>query len=66
MASNLTIIENTDKAREEYGTLWGINYINISEEDIKALYEGKCLAYDDGEYSTFITLDKEDDENESV
>ena len=44
MASNLTIIENTDKAREEYGTLWGINYINISEEDIKALYERKMLS----------------------
>ena len=44
MASNLTIIENTDKAREEYGTLCGINYINISEEDIKALYERKMLS----------------------
>ena len=44
MASNLTIIENTDKAREEYGTLWGINYINISEEDIKALYERKMFS----------------------
>lgn len=44
MASNLTIIENTDEAREEYGTLWGINYINISEEDIKALYERKMLS----------------------
>ena len=27
---------------------------------------GKCLAYDDGEYSTFITLDEEDDNNESI
>ena len=44
MASNLTIIENTDEAREEYGTLWGINYINISEEDIKALYERKMFS----------------------
>ena len=44
MASNLTIIENTDEAREEYGTLWGVNYINISEEDIKALYERKMLS----------------------
>lgn len=44
MASNLTIIKNTDEAREEYGTLWGINYINISEEDIKALYERKMLS----------------------
>lgn len=44
MASNLTIIENTAEAREEYGTLWGINDIIISEEDIKALYERKMLS----------------------
>ena len=44
MASNLTIIENTDEAREEYGTLWGVNYINISKEDIKALYERKMFS----------------------
>lgn len=39
MASNLTIIENTKEAREEYGTLWGISELIISKEDIKALYE---------------------------
>lgn len=44
MSSNLTIIENTDEAREEYGTLWGVNYINISKEDIKALYERKMFS----------------------
>lgn len=44
MASNLTIIENTNEAREEYGTLWGINDITVSEEDIKALYERKMLS----------------------
>lgn len=59
MASNMTIIENTDEAREEYGTLWGINYINISKKILKLYMNGKCLAYDDGKYSTFITLDKE-------
>lgn len=43
MASNLTIIENTHAAREEYGTLWGINEISISKEDIKALEERKMF-----------------------
>lgn len=41
MASNVTIIENTYDAKEEYGTLWGIDEICISKEDIKALYERK-------------------------
>lgn len=39
MASNLTIIENTHKAREEYGMLCGSDEAIISEKDIKALYE---------------------------
>ena len=62
--STFAIIENTEKARDEYGTCYGVNYLKISKEDIQALKEGKCLAYDDGEYSTFIIAGNEEYEEE--
>ena len=54
--SDFTIIEDNDKAKKEYGLHYGVNECKISLEDIEALKQGKCLATDDGEYSTFITL----------
>lgn len=59
MASDFTIIENNNKAQEEYGFLYGVNYWKMSKKDIKALLDGKCLVSDDGEYVTFITLSGE-------
>ena len=43
---------------EKYETvdaLWGLNYMRITDEDIKALKEGKCLYSNDGEYSQIIS-----------
>lgn len=43
---------------EKYETvdaLWGLDYIRITDEDIKALKEGKCLYSDNGEYSQIIS-----------
>ena len=55
--SDFTIIENNDKARKEYAKYtYGVSNYEISLEDIEALKQGECLAVDDGEYSSFITL----------
>jgi hypothetical protein len=56
----LTIIENTDQARKEYGYRYGASTLILNHEHMKALLEGKCLASNDGEYSTFLILDKEE------
>jgi hypothetical protein len=54
--NDIEIIENTDGGRENYGTLWGCGELVLTKEHIKALLEGKCIATNDGEYATFITL----------
>lgn len=48
------IIEATQKAGEKYGTNYGFSILRITDEHINALKEGKMLATDDGEYTTFI------------
>lgn len=40
----------------EIQSAWGNSYLHITEEEIKALREGKVLHHDDGEYGTFIVL----------
>lgn len=55
--SDFRIIENNDKAKKEYAQYtYGVEEYEISLDDIEGLKQGKCLATDDGEYSTFITL----------
>lgn len=62
------IIENTNKAQEEYGRCYGCETYGITRKQIQALLDGKQLASEInlGEYAIFIVLDKEEDENESV
>ena len=52
----MKIIKNTMKARKKYWLCYGYNNLILSEEDIQALIDGKCIAWDDLEYSTFISL----------
>lgn len=42
----------------EIQSAWGNSYCYITEEQIKALQEGKVVHHDDGEYGTFIVLRK--------
>ena len=53
---DVKIIENTDKAKNEYGYLWGSNTFYLTIEMIEALLNGKCIAGNDGEYVTFIEM----------
>ena len=57
-SSGMSIIPNTKKAQYEYGLLFGYDHILITEEHIKALREGKQLAFNDGEYSNFLSMSK--------
>lgn len=54
MMDNVKIIENTYKAKEKYGYMWGADTFVLTKEMIKALLAGKCIAGDNGEYVTFI------------
>ena len=55
---DLEIIENTDKARDEFEKhLYGSNRYFLTKEDLKGLSEGKCLATEiNDEYAIFIEL----------
>lgn len=55
------IIDNTEKAKDDFGHNYGSATYSINKEDLKALLEGKCLADTiNDEYSIFIVLDKEE------
>lgn len=62
--SDFEVIENNDKAKEEYGLAYGDFEYKITLKDIEALKKGKCLATGtyNGEYTIFISL--EGDTNE--
>jgi len=44
---------------DEIQSSYGNSYCYITEEQIKALQDGKVLHHDDGEYGIFIILKKE-------
>lgn len=50
------IIENTIEAKREFGYCYGLFPIELTQADIKALNEGKCIAatINAEEYSVFI------------
>lgn len=50
-------IDNTPEARTAYGRLYGSCVVTITDALITELRDGKCLAFNDGEYSTFIRLE---------
>jgi hypothetical protein len=54
----LSVIENTENAQKEFGCAWGAEWNQITEDDIKALKDGKQLAFNDGEYVHFLSMSK--------
>ena len=55
---DIKIIDNTKEARENYGHLHGSTILELTQEQLDAIKDGKCLAWNDGEYSKFIVLKK--------
>lgn len=53
----LEIINNTDEGRKNYGHHYGYSHLELTDKHMKALNDGYCLAYNDGEYATFISRD---------
>ena len=60
---NFKIIENTKKAQEDFGHNYGSKHFSITQEEIKALLNGKQLAstISDEEYSIFVSLKEENE-----
>lgn len=56
--SDFEIIENTKEAEDTYGRCYGSWTYRISRGDIEALLNGKQLATDNGEYTTFVVLEE--------
>lgn len=55
--SKIEIIENTKEARDKFGRWWGCENVILTREHIKALLDGKCIAWNDGEYTHFLSLE---------
>lgn len=56
--SKLYTIENTKQAQSEFGHAYGSEWIKITEKQIRDLRSGKQLAFSDGEYTSFISLNE--------
>lgn len=56
---SIEIIETGQEAADRYGHGFGSDLIRLTREHISALEDGKVLAWQDSEYSTFVVLDKE-------
>lgn len=55
----MEIIENTKEEKFLFSKRgWGHEDLTISEDELKALLEGKTLAFDDGEYTHTLTLER--------
>lgn len=56
----IEILPNTEEANDEWSKRgWGHCKIWLTKEQVQALLDGKALGYDDGEYTTFFTLEEE-------
>lgn len=53
------MIENTIEAKDNYGYLWGCTAHTVTKEQVQELLNGKVMAMNDGEYVTFVSLEKE-------
>lgn len=56
---NIEIMEASEEDQNQYGHRFGSDTIVLSPEHIKALQDGKMLAWNDGEYSTFVVLEND-------
>jgi len=55
-ASEVTVIRRSLAAQDDYGHCSGSNTVALSRKHIDALLAGEMLAWNDGEYSTFVVL----------
>ena len=57
--TRVEVIEATEESISAFHDRgWGAGDYKLTEDDIKALHDGKALAIDDGEYTHVITLAK--------
>jgi hypothetical protein len=58
---NKAIILNATQAEaDKYGHHFGSECILLKREHIEALMDGKMLAWDNGEYATFVFLEQDE------
>lgn len=57
--AKVEMIENTKEAKNNYGFLWGCTEHTVTKKQVQELLNGKVMAMNDGEYVTFVSLEKE-------
>lgn len=65
----LKVIENNESSQDEFNSevdTCGTSKVELSQEQLNSLQNGKCIALFDGEYTTFLTLKNEQKKVERV
>ena len=57
--SEIVTILSTEEEVYKYPLMYGTNKIELTQEHIQALQDGKTLGWNDSEYVTLISLKKE-------
>jgi len=57
--SEIVTILSTEEEVYKYPLMYGTNKIELTQEHIQALQDGKTLGWNDSEYATLISLKKE-------
>jgi len=57
--SEIVTILSTEEEIYKYPLMYGTNKIELTQEHIQALQDGKTLGWNDSEYATLISLKKE-------
>lgn len=55
--NKIEILDATSAAKKKYGHLFGSDTIKLDIEHLLALLDGKMLAWNDTEYSTFVVCE---------
>jgi hypothetical protein len=59
-SDKVIILDATQEEANKFGHHFGSELVLLNKEHIEALFAGKMLAWDDGEYSTFVVLEQDE------
>jgi hypothetical protein len=62
--TEITILDANKRGADGYGYGCGAQLSVLTADQLEALLSGKMLAWNDGEYATFLVLEEVDDDAE--
>ena len=59
--NTVEVIDNSYESMEKYGFYLGYSEYELTKEQVQQLLDGKIIAVNDGEYSSFFRLKESED-----